>query len=157
VIATLRFVPLQKEHIPDILAIEHVTHSAPWSQRSFENELEHKYGIFLVGFVEGKIVAYGGCWVLVDEAHVTNVVVREDMRGQGIGKKLMVDLLDKAKQKGALCATLEVRSSNQAALHLYEKLGFSQTTVRKRYYPDNHEDAIVMMLDDLVAWKPSLS
>jgi [ribosomal protein S18]-alanine N-acetyltransferase len=152
VISTLRFVPLQREHIPAILEIEHVTHSAPWSQRSFENELEHKYGIFLVGLVEGKIGAYGGCWVLVDEAHVTNVVVREDLRGQGIGKKLMVDLMEQAKTKGALCATLEVRKSNEAALHLYEGLGFHQATVRKNYYPDNQEDAVVMMLDDLHRW-----
>jgi [ribosomal protein S18]-alanine N-acetyltransferase len=154
VLTTLRFTPLQRDHIADILAIEQVTHSAPWSQRSFENELEHKYGIFLVGLIEGKIAAYGGTWVLIDEAHVTNVVVREDLRGHGIGRKLMIDLLEQARKKGATCATLEVRQSNQAALSLYEKLGFYQATVRKNYYPDNREDAVVMMLDNLTTWKP---
>ena len=154
-LATLRFVTLDKTHIPKILEIEQSTHSAPWSQRSFENELEHKYGVFLVGFLEGEICAYGGVWILVDEAHVTNVVVRENLRGQGIGRRLMIELLEKARTKGAVCATLEVRASNASAIHLYETLGFVQTTVRKKYYPDNKEDAVVMMLNDFMDWKPS--
>lgn len=153
-ITTLRFVPLAKEHIPKILEVENVTHSAPWSQKSFENELEHKYGIFLVGLVEGELAAYGGVWVLVDEAHVTNVVVVEPYRRQGIGRKLMIELLQAAKKQGTVCATLEVRASNKGAIELYEKLGFVQTTVRKGYYPDNKEDAVVMMLHDLKRWEP---
>ena len=151
-LATLRFVSLDKNLIPKILDIEQATHTAPWSQRSFENELEHKYGIFLVGLVEGEVSAYGGVWILVDEAHVTNVVVKENLRGQGIGRRLMVELLTKAREKGAVCATLEVRASNAAAIHLYEDLGFLQSTVRKHYYPDNKEDAVVMMLNDLIKW-----
>lgn len=154
-VTTLRFVPLAKEHIPQILEIENVTHSAPWSQKSFENELEHKYGIFLVGLVEGKIAAYGGVWVLVDEAHVTNVVVSETQRRQGIGRKLMIELLKRAKERGTVCATLEVRASNIGAIQLYENLGFTQTTVRKGYYPDNKEDAVVMMLHELRTWEPN--
>lgn len=153
-LATLRFVPLSRDLIDEILAIENVTHSAPWSRRSFENELEHKYGVFQVALIEGKVVGYGGTWVLVDEAHVTNVVVHEDHRGQGIGRKLMNEMLLKAREKGAVCATLEVRKSNEVALGLYEKMGFVRATVRKNYYPDNQEDAVVMMLDDLLKWKP---
>ncbi|MBS1702365.1 MAG: ribosomal protein S18-alanine N-acetyltransferase [Armatimonadetes bacterium] len=155
-LATLRFVPLDKTHIPRILEIEHVTHSAPWSQKSFENELEHKYGVFLVGLVDGDVGAYGGVWILVDEAHVTNVVVCEHLRNQGIGRKLMIELLTRAREKGAVCATLEVRASNVGAIHLYETLGFVQSTVRNKYYPDNQEDAVVMMLNDLLSWKPGV-
>ena len=151
-LATLRFVTLEKTHIPKILEIEQVTHTAPWSQRSFENELEHKYGIFLVGLVDGEVIGYGGVWILVDEAHITNIVVKSDLRGQGIGNRLMIELLTRARSKGAVCATLEVRASNAAAIHLYEKLGFVQATLRKQYYPDNKEDAVVMMLNDLVKW-----
>ncbi len=153
-LATLRFVALDKTHIPKILEIEQVTHSAPWSQRSFENELEHKYGIFLVGLLEGELCAYGGVWILVDEAHVTNVVVKSELRGQGIGRKLMIELLQRARTRGAVCATLEVRATNATAIHLYEDLGFVQSTVRKQYYPDNKEDAVVMMLNDLLKWTP---
>lgn len=151
-LATLRFVTLEKTHIPKILEIEQVTHTAPWSQRSFENELEHKYGIFLVGLVDGEVIGYGGVWILVDEAHITNIVVKSDLRGQGIGNRLMIELLTRARSKGAVCATLEVRASNAAAIHLYQKLGFVQATLRKQYYPDNKEDAVVMMLNDLVKW-----
>ncbi len=153
-LATLRFVTLEQAHIPKILEIEQVTHTAPWSQRSFENELEHKYGIFLVGLLEGEVSAYGGVWILVDEAHVTNVVVKSELRGQGIGRRLMIELLTKAREKGAVCATLEVRATNPTAIHLYEDLGFVQSTVRKQYYPDNKEDAVVMMLNDLLKWNP---
>jgi [ribosomal protein S18]-alanine N-acetyltransferase len=153
-LATLRFVPLSKELIDEILVIESSTHSAPWSRKSFENELEHKYGVFLIALIEGKVIGYGGTWVLVDEAHVTNVVVSPEFRGQGIGRKLMNEMLVKAREKGAVCATLELRKSNEVALKLYESMGFIQATVRKAYYPDNQEDAIVMMLDDLLGWKP---
>ena len=152
-LATLRFVSLEKSHIPKILEIEQVTHSAPWSQKSFENELEHKYGVFLVGLIDGEVSAYGGVWILVDEAHVTNIVVKESLRGQGVGRKLMIELLERARNKGAVCATLEVRASNAPAIHLYETLGFVQATIRKNYYPDNKEDAGVMMLNDLLSWK----
>ena len=152
-LATLRFVSLEKSHIPKILEIEQVTHSAPWSQKSFENELEHKYGVFLVGLIDGEVSAYGGVWILVDEAHVTNIVVKESLRGQGVGRKLMIELLERARNKGAVCATLEVRASNAPAIHLYETLGFVQATIRKNYYPDNKEDAVVMMLNDLLSWK----
>ena len=153
-LATLRFVPLSEGLIDEILVIENATHSAPWSRRSFQNELEHKYGVFLVALVEGKVIGYGGTWVLVDEAHVTNVVVSPDFRGQGIGRKLMNEMLVKAREKGAVCATLELRKSNEVALKLYESMGFVQATVRKAYYPDNQEDALVMMLDDLIGWAP---
>ena len=153
-LATLRFVPLSKELIDEILVIESSTHSAPWSRKSFENELEHKYGVFLVALIEGKVIGYGGTWVLVDEAHVTNVVVSPEFRGEGIGRKLMNEMLLKARDKGAVCATLELRKSNEVALKLYESMGFVMATVRNAYYPDNQEDAIVMMLDDLLGWKP---
>ena len=153
-LATLRFVPLSKDLIDEILVIESSTHSAPWSRKSFENELEHKYGVFLVALIEGKVIGYGGTWVLVDEAHVTNVVVSPDFRGEGIGRKLMNEMLLKARDKGAVCATLELRKSNEVALKLYESMGFVMATVRKAYYPDNQEDALVMMMDDLLGWKP---
>jgi [ribosomal protein S18]-alanine N-acetyltransferase len=149
---TLRFVPLTKDLINSILEIENVTHSAPWSFKSFENELDHKHGIFKVLLIDGKVAGYGGTWVLIDEAHVTNVVIRSDLRGMGLGRQLMVELLYEAKKRGALCATLEVRSSNQAAIKLYDSLGFSEVLLRKKYYPDNEEDAIVMFLNELQDW-----
>lgn len=145
--------PLAQEHIAAILAIEKDAHSAPWSEKSFTNELINQHSIFLVARQDGEVVGYGGVWLLIDEAHVTNVAVSKELQRQGIGLKLMNELLWKSAEKGMVCATLEVRESNKGAIAMYEKLGFKQTNVRKRYYPDNNENAVVMWLTDLSPWK----
>ena len=149
---TLRFVALQEEHIPKILEIEAKTNGAPWSERAFRNELTHNDRIFLVGLAGGEVVAYGGVWLVIDEAHVTTLAVAEDARKQGIGITLMIDLLEKSKEAGMVCSTLEVRAGNEAAIKLYEKLGYREIAKRKGYYPDNKEDAVVMWLYDLDKW-----
>ena len=152
-LATLRFEPIAEQHISAIMPIENASHGAPWSERSFQNELQHEFGIFLVALLEGQIAAYGGVWLVIDEAHVTTVTVAEAHRRQGIGARLVCELLRRAKEAGMVCSTLEVRASNEAAIALYEKLGFVQTAVRKRYYPDNNEDAVIMWLHDLANWE----
>jgi len=154
---TLRFEPLSENHIPAILEIEKVSNTAPWSERSFKNELDHQHGVFLVGILQGEVVAYGGVWLVVDEAHVTTIAVAEQNRRQGIGQRLMVELLLKAKAAGMVCSTLEVRASNVGAIKLYEKFGYSVTATRRGYYPDNREDAVVMWLYELQSWEPPLS
>jgi len=153
-LTTLRFEELQEEHIPAILEIEKQVNSAPWSEKSFRNELDHKGGIFIVALLEGKVAGYGGVWLVVDEAHITTIAVEPVHQRQGAGSRLVIDLLLRAKECGMTCATLEVRASNTIAITLYEKLGFKNTATRKAYYPDNKEAAIVMWLYDLVAWEP---
>ncbi len=154
---TLRFEPITESHISAILEIEKETNTAPWSERSFRNELSHQYGIFLVAILQGEVVAYGGVWLVIDEAHVTTISVSPSHRREGIGQKLMVELLEKAKQGGMVCSTLEVRAGNQAAIQLYEKLGYGIVATRKGYYPDNKEDAVVMWMYNLDKWEPPRS
>lgn len=151
---TLRFEPLKESHISAILEIEKETNAAPWSERSFRNELDHKYGVFLVGIEQAEVVAYGGVWLVIDEAHVTTVSVAPASRRQGIGQRLMCELLDRAKAAGMVCSTLEVRAGNEAAIYLYKKLGYDVVATRKGYYPDNKEDAVVMWLYNLDTWEP---
>lgn len=151
---TLRFEPLRESHIPAIMDIEKTSNTAPWSERSFKNELEHKHGVFLVALLLGEVVAYGGVWLVIDEAHVTTIAVAESQRRQGIGQRLMIELLEKAKAQGMVCSTLEVRASNVGAIKMYEKFGYAVTATRKGYYPDNKEDAVVMWLYDLDTWEP---
>jgi len=151
---SLRFEPLNKDHIPVILGIENRTNGAPWSDRAFQNELNHNDRIFLVAYSGGEIVGYGGVWLVIDEAHVTTLAVAEEARRQGIGRKLMIELLERSKEAGMVCSTLEVRAGNDPAIQLYENLGYAQTARRKGYYPDNKEDAIVMWLYDLESWTP---
>jgi len=145
----LRLEKLQPGHIPAILEIEKHANAAPWSERSFENELTHEHGVFLVAFIGADLVGYAGMWLVVDEAHITTVAVDPEFRRQGIARRLMVELLARAHDAGMLGATLEVRAGNEAAIGLYEALGFVRSAVRRRYYPDNKEDAVVMWLYDL--------
>jgi [ribosomal protein S18]-alanine N-acetyltransferase len=153
-LTTLRFEPLREERIPSILEIERQVNTAPWSERSFHNELDHPQGIFLTAIADGELAGYGGVWMVVDEAHITTVAVDPDRWRQGIGQRLMIELLQRSKQKGMTCSTLEVRAGNTAAITLYEKLGYVVAARRKSYYPDNKEDAIVMWLYELTTWEP---
>lgn len=142
--SNLRFERLREEHIPRILEIESQSNSAPWSERSFRGELDNPQSVFITAISNGQVVGFAGLWIVVDEGHITTVAVDPDFRRNGIGKRLTKEVLEKGKNRGAVCATLEVRASNDAAIKLYEDLGFIQAARRKGYYPDNREDAIVM-------------
>ena len=146
----LRLEPLTEAHIASIIALEKSINSAPWSERAFRNELGHPHGVFLVATIEGRTIGYGGVWIVIDEAHITTVAVSSTMRRQGIGREIIRNLLKQAQERGAICATLEVRASNEAAISLYESMGFVSEARRKAYYPDNKEDAVVMWMRNLV-------
>ena len=146
---TLRFERLAEHHIAEVVAIEQVANGSPWSDRGFRNELDHPHGLFLVALEAGEVVGYGGVWLVIDEAHIVNVAVREDRRRQGIARELVKRLLEASKESGMKTASLEVRAGNEGAIKLYENLGFVTTNRRKRYYPDNREDALVMWLFEL--------
>lgn len=151
---TLRLVDLAPEHLARILEIEKLVNSAPWSEQSFRNEIDYPHGRFRVALVEGEVVGYGAMWLVVDEAHITTVAVDPEWQRMGIGRRLMIDLLQDAKERGMECSSLEVRRGNAAAIRLYEELGYEQSAIRRRYYPDNQEDAVVMWLRDLRRWNP---
>jgi ribosomal-protein-alanine N-acetyltransferase len=151
----VRLVPVQASHLNAILAIEQEANSAPWSERSFQLEIERPHGVFLTLLVDGEVRGYGGVWYVVDEAHITNVAVAADLRNQGLGRRIVVALLESAREAGMTCATLEVRAGNAAAIHLYESLGFRSIATRRAYYPDNREDAVVMWLYDLAQFDPA--
>src|SRR5436190_12076383 len=96
-----------------------------------------------------SIVGYAGLWLMTDEAHITTIAVDPDFQGNGIGELLVVALIDRAKQIGARWLTLEVRVTNEVAQRLYEKYTFKEMGLRRRYYSDNGEDAIVMWTDPI--------
>ena len=103
----------------------------------------------IVAEEDGKILGYAGAWVILDESHITNIAVREEARGRGIGRKLTAELLQILSNLGASYATLEVRVSNLRAQNLYKSLGFISVGKRKRYYEDNNEDAFLMVCEHL--------
>jgi ribosomal-protein-alanine N-acetyltransferase len=135
--------PMAEEHIDAVLAIENVSNGAPWSEESFRREIKNPQAHYFVA-IDGEVLGFAGYWTLIDEAHVTTIAVQPEARGKGIGRALMQRIFDDAAAHGMTCATLEVRSSNVAAIHLYESLGFLNSGLRKNYYPDNREDAVIM-------------
>lgn len=146
-------VALAKEHIDSIMQIEGEANGSPWARASFEQEIGHAPSEFLVAKVGGQVVGYAGAWIVADECHITTIAVADSQRRQGLGHKLMVELLKRSAERGAVCATLEVRAGNEAAIKMYEKLGFASAGIRKAYYPNNREDAVIMWLNDLAGVK----
>lgn len=137
--------------VDQVHAIELATFPVPWSRQSLVDEMERNVcARYLVAVDDaGSILAYAGAWIIFDEAHVTNVAVAQTHRGQGIGKQIMLALMQYAANLGADYLTLEVRRSNTVAQALYKKLGFVELAVRKRYYEDNGEDALLLVCDHM--------
>ncbi|MFC0393434.1 ribosomal protein S18-alanine N-acetyltransferase [Paenibacillus mendelii] len=131
--------------VPHIVAIEQEAFTSPWSTEAFINELTNNhFARYMVMALGEEVIGYGGMWTIMDEAHVTNIAIRKDYRGQGLGKRLLTELQQTAVFFGAARMTLEVRITNEIAQRLYRKLGFEPAGVRPGYYTDNQEDALIM-------------
>ena len=138
------------DDLPAVQAIEHASFTTPWPPHAYRNELEsNRLATYLVVRAGGELVAYAGIWMMVDEAHITTFAVEPRWRRQRIGERLLLTLLDIAKDRRAREATLEVRLSNLAARRLYEKYGFRPVGIRPRYYSDDNEDALIMTTEAL--------
>jgi ribosomal-protein-alanine N-acetyltransferase len=138
------------EDIPTVHAIDMLSFSLPWPERSFQFELtENPVSRGWVAESDGRLAAMLVLWLIVDEAHIATIATHPDFRRQGIGERLMVEALLAARVEGASRAFLEVRASNLGALAMYKKYGFVIVGVRPKYYKNNNEDAILMNLEDL--------
>ena len=141
---------MRVEDIADVHAIERASFPVPWPSYAFRQELEtNRLARYLIVRSGDLVVAYGGLWLMVDEAHVTTFAVLPAWRRQGIGARLLLALIELAEELGASVATLEVRLSNLDARRLYERFGFRPVGVRPRYYSDNNEDALIMTTEEL--------
>jgi ribosomal-protein-alanine N-acetyltransferase len=141
---------MERKDIAQVLLIEMNSFPSPWNERMFLSEIrDNRLSSFLVAKCNETVVGYGGFWLIFDEAHFVNLAVHPAFRRRGIGKQLLSALLTLAKERGATRATLEVRVSNTAAIKLYEGFGFKTCAIRKKYYKDNNEDALVMWLENL--------
>ena len=131
------------EDVDAILAVEEASFHTPWTRGDFEGELINPLAYYLVAEDE-VVIGYVGSWIIFDECHITNIAVAPETRRRGIGEKLLQTLIHDAEEKGVIATTLEVRPSNAPAIALYEKYGFAVEGVRKRYYADTGEDALIM-------------
>ncbi|MGG3467273.1 ribosomal protein S18-alanine N-acetyltransferase [Neobacillus pocheonensis] len=139
---------MREEDIDQVLAVEHASFTVPWSREAFYNELHNnKFAVYIVLEEDKKIIGYSGTWVVIDEAHVTNVAIMPGYRGRQLGETMMRKLMSVAREMGAKSMTLEVRVTNHVAQSLYRKLGFQNGGIRKNYYSDNQEDALVMWVN----------
>ncbi len=137
--------PMSIADLPAVHRIERASFSAPWPDDAYRNELSsNRLASYLVACIGRDVVAYGGIWMMVDEAHITTFAVDPAWRRQRIGETLLLALLDVAIGRRAREATLEVRLSNAPARRMYAKFGFRPLGVRPRYYSDNGEDALIM-------------
>ena len=140
--------------LEQVHALEVAIFPTPWSLNSYEFELERnpaseQWVIQADAENTSQVAAYCVCWFLGDELHIANLAVAEDFRRQGLGRRLLEQMLGRAAEAGLRSATLEVRAGNLAAQALYESFGFHEIAKRKGYYRDNREDALLMQLPHL--------
>jgi len=136
------------EDIEAVMRIEHATFPTPWSRSAFYNEIViNHFATYLLLEVGEEVAGYCGVWVIIDEAHITNIALHPEYRGLKLGEALLNKAIHFAKSRGALKITLEVRVSNIVAQNLYRKFGFEEGGIRKNYYTDNQEDALVMWVN----------
>lgn len=143
----MRFEPLKYEHLKQMVLIEQEAfNDMAWSERMFIPEVENKNAHYVVGVMaDGEVVCYGGFHAVEDEAHITNIAVKDIYRGKGYGKFLLSELIEQAKNLGCNNITLEVKITNVPAINLYLSYGFKAEGIRPKYYSDG-KDAVLMWL-----------
>ena len=142
--------PMTLDDLDGVMAVEQESFLTPWSRSAFEEELvKNRLARYLVALDADSIVGYAGTWLVINEAHVTNVAVHAGRRREGIGRLLMEALMQMARDAGMESMTLEVRVSNEAAKTLYQQLGFVSAGVRKNYYSETKEDALILWREQL--------
>ena len=135
--------------VDEIVALETASFTNPWSKDALLWEMRNSdvTRVYVARDDDGTLVAFCACWFIFDELHINTMAVAEDRRRQGIASALLRHVLEEARASGARMATLEVRESNTAALHLYESLGFRIVARRPRYYTKPDEDALILWLN----------
>ena len=139
------------DQIPSVLEIEAASFTSPWTREMYLSELENRNVsyCFLASFDNGPAIGFCSFWRVLDELHINNLAVLPDFRHRGVGAELLAFVLNEGARLGALRATLEVRRSNTPALMLYERYGFTVAGIRRDYYTNPQEDALILWKDQL--------
>ena len=139
---------MEERDLDAIMEVEKQCFTLPWSREAFYNEIhQNRFAHYLILEEDNKVIGYCGAWLVVDEAHITNIAVLPAYQGRGLGKVLLSSMIKECMLQAIKRMTLEVRESNLVAQSLYKKLGFVEGAIRKNYYSDNQEDAIVMWVN----------
>jgi [ribosomal protein S18]-alanine N-acetyltransferase len=141
----IEIIRMEPQYIKDVYNISRLCFKTPWSMDSLTTEFTNNANSrYFLAKVDGIIVAFGGMWIIIDEAHVTNIAVHPEYRGMGLGNMILNEMINNCKYELVIFITLEVRASNKIAQNLYSKHGFNVAGIRKRYYADTNEDAFIM-------------
>ena len=141
------------EHLAQVMAIEKASFTVPWSEITYYREItENPYAVYIVAMAGEEVAGYAGRWLILDESHITNIAVAPGWRRNGVARKLMEHMLRSSLRQGANRMTLEVRRSNLGAQKLYEEFDFTAAGLRRGYYTDNNEDAVIMWQNDIAAY-----
>jgi ribosomal-protein-alanine N-acetyltransferase len=141
--------PMRRTDLDAVVRIDKRCFPTPWLSSAYLTELSNRSASYIVARIGQEIVGYAGAWVIMNEAHITTLAVDPAYQGRKIGERLLLAILDEAILQGASRATLEVRENNRAAQSLYRKYGFHEAAIRKNYYTDNGENALVMWADEI--------
>jgi ribosomal-protein-alanine N-acetyltransferase len=148
----VHLVPMRRRHLRSVLRIEAQVYPRPWSLSLFVSELALRSSrSYVVARVGGSVLGYAGLMLAGDDAHITTIAVDPAWHRHKIGTRLLAHLAREAVKRGALHLTLEVRVSNDAAQLLYRRFGFKPAGIRKNYYVETNEDALVMWAEDITS------
>ena len=146
----IQITQMRRRHLRGIMAIERQVYPRPWTPTLFLSEMHAgATRAYLVAMMDRAVVGYGGLMSYGEEAHVTTIAVDPEQQRHKIGTRVLYELIQRARQMGAHAVSLEVRVSNWAAQRMYGKFGFRPVGVRKGYYQETNEDALVMWTDDV--------
>lgn len=140
----MMILPMNETHVSQVAEMEKLCFRDPWSEKSVASELTNKLSLWLVAEESGAVVGYVGSQTVLNETDMMNVAVHPDHRRRGIARSLVAALVEALKEKGSRCLTLEVRESNESAIALYQGLDFQQIGLRKNYYRNPRENALIL-------------
>jgi ribosomal-protein-alanine N-acetyltransferase len=151
-LSDLRVIRMRRRHLPGVLRIENRSYPRPWSLGIFLSEISlgesRQYFVAVLG---SKVIGYCGMMVILDECHITNIAVDGSYGSKGVAKRLLLNAFEVAQGLSIKDMTLEVRASNQVAQRLYFKFGFEPVGIRKNYYAESNEDAVIMWCYDIAS------
>jgi len=146
----VRIVPMQREHLGDVHRIDEQVYPKPWSLSLFRQELAlTESRVYVVAQVDGQLVGHAGMMLAAGEGHITTVAVDPSWQGRGVASRLLLELHRRAIERGVTAMTLEVRVSNQRAIDLYRRFGYAPAGIRRNYYSEEGEDALIMWAHDV--------
>lgn len=135
---------MKESHVPQIAQLEKLCFNDPWSENSIASELDNKLSLWLVALENDRVIGYVGSQTVLGETDMMNIAVHPDYRKKGIGSALIVGLIGALEKKGSHSLMLEVRASNASAISVYHKLGFVEVGLRRNYYRNPKEDALIL-------------